>query len=80
MESLGYGADYSYNPAYAHPVSNTYLPDQLAGSKFLLDEDDGSEKVWDEKRLKRWEKEINGGKPWSERPLDSNELHHNHGH
>jgi putative ATPase len=67
MKDLGYGTEYAYNPAYAHPVTNNYLPAQIAGSKFLLDAGDTSEKIWDEEKLAKWESEVNGGQPWSGR-------------
>lgn len=67
MQSLGYGKEYAYNPAFAHPVINAYLPTELSGSRFLLDAGDTSEKAWDEMQLQRWEKEMNNGAPWEGR-------------
>jgi putative ATPase len=69
MKTLGYGATYAYNPSYLHPVINTYLPPELAGEKgkFLKEENDLSEKAWDEELLVRWEREVNGGTPWKGR-------------
>lgn len=69
MKNLGYGAAYAYNPSYAHPVINSYLPPQLGdeAGKFLRDEEDLSEKIWDEGLLERWEQEVNGGEPWAGR-------------
>ncbi|GJJ06340.1 hypothetical protein Clacol_000531 [Clathrus columnatus] len=67
MKELSYGQDYLYNPSYAHPVYQEYFPPNLFGSKFLRQEDDVEEKVWDEKALKCWERECNEGKPWEGR-------------
>ncbi|RDB16668.1 ATPase WRNIP1 C26H5.02c [Hypsizygus marmoreus] len=67
MKDLGYGKDYCYNPDYAHPVHNTYLPVQFEGEKFLREEGDMSGKLWDEEALSRWEYEANGGKEWEGR-------------
>jgi len=67
MKDLGYGVEYAYNPAYAHPVMNNYLPTQIAGSKFLSEAGDTSEKIWDEEKLMKWESQVNGGRPWSGR-------------
>ncbi|KAF8919975.1 DNA polymerase III, clamp loader complex, gamma/delta/delta subunit [Mucidula mucida] len=64
MDEMGCGDGYRYNPDYAHPVTNTYLPSQLQGKSFLRDEDDKTNKIWDEEALKRWELEENGGQPW----------------
>lgn len=71
MKSLGYGAEYAYNPAYIHPVINTYLPLELKGEEYLLQDGDESEKMWDEEQLRRWEMEVNGGLPWSGRNASS---------
>lgn len=71
MKTLGYGAEYAYNPAYLHPVINEYLPSELKGEKFLLQNGDDSEKIWDEAQLRRWEVEINGGLPWDGRQSQS---------
>lgn len=74
MGSLGYGADYAYNPSFAHPVINTYLPEQLHDAEFLLKEGDHSEKIWEEERLRLWEKEVNGGEPWSGRVVKGSDV------
>jgi putative ATPase len=50
-----------------HPVQQEYLPPHLIGEQFLKMEGDVSDKAWDEKLLKRWEKDCNGGRPWSGR-------------
>ncbi|KAF8993719.1 hypothetical protein BDQ17DRAFT_1312103 [Cyathus striatus] len=68
MKELGYGRDYAYNPAYAHPVHNTYLPIQIQGHKFLK-MNDSSDKIWDENALRHWELEVNGGKDWEGREI-----------
>ncbi|KAJ3522363.1 hypothetical protein NM688_g8884 [Phlebia brevispora] len=67
MKEMGYGHEYAYNPAYAHPVTNDYLPIQFRGEVFLKPEGDISDKVWDEAALHRWEVEENGGKEWQGR-------------
>ncbi|KAI8979476.1 hypothetical protein BDF20DRAFT_509750 [Mycotypha africana] len=38
MKNLGYGEGYKYNPDYAEPVDQKYLPDELQNYKFLQDE------------------------------------------
>ena len=44
MKELGYGKEYKYNPNYVDgKVKQEYLPDQLAGKKFLEDLDLGEE-------------------------------------
>ncbi|KAF9227429.1 P-loop containing nucleoside triphosphate hydrolase protein [Gyrodon lividus] len=68
MKELGYSKGYRYNPSYAHPVHNDYLPLSVRGNGFLKDAEDVSDKVWDEDTLLHWEKECNGGHPWSGRP------------
>ncbi len=37
MKELGYGKDYKYNPDFASPVVQAYLPEQLKDHKFLND-------------------------------------------
>ncbi|KAI5475785.1 Werner helicase interacting protein 1 [Pseudohyphozyma bogoriensis] len=54
MKSLGYGKDYLYNPSYAHPVPQTYLPPELEGKAAFL-KDEGEDAVWDDELLKEWE-------------------------
>ncbi|KAF8844273.1 P-loop containing nucleoside triphosphate hydrolase protein [Paxillus ammoniavirescens] len=71
MKELGYSKGYRYNPSYAHPVHNDYSPLSLRGDKFLKDAEDMSDKVWDEDALLQWERECNGGRPWSGRPASS---------
>ncbi|KAI0745327.1 hypothetical protein C8Q76DRAFT_852066 [Earliella scabrosa] len=68
MKQLGYARGYRYNPEYAHPVTNDYLPIQFRGETFLRKEGDMADKVWDEDALRQWEFEENGGKPWAGRP------------
>ncbi|KAI9067380.1 P-loop containing nucleoside triphosphate hydrolase protein [Trametes sanguinea] len=68
MKDLGYAREYKYNPEYAHPVTNDYLPIQFRGEEFLRKEGDKRDKVWDEDALRHWEFEENGGRPWSGRP------------
>ncbi|KAL1744674.1 hypothetical protein HDZ31DRAFT_63891 [Schizophyllum fasciatum] len=67
MKELGYGEEYRYNPDYAHPVVNTYVPLEVEGQEILKKEGDMSGKAWDEEALQRWEKAANGGKAWSGR-------------
>ncbi|KIJ49622.1 hypothetical protein M422DRAFT_161447 [Sphaerobolus stellatus SS14] len=67
MKDLGYGREYLYNPTYAHPVHQDYLPPQLYGEEFLKKEGDIKDKVWDEKLLKDWERECNDDKAWEKR-------------
>ncbi|KAI0823449.1 P-loop containing nucleoside triphosphate hydrolase protein [Trametes gibbosa] len=70
MQTLGYARGYKYNPEYAHPVTNDYLPIQFHGEAFLLKEGDLHDKTWDEDALREWEFKENGGRPWSGRPAD----------
>ncbi len=37
MKDLGYGKGYKYNPAYAEPVEQDYLPNELKGRTYLED-------------------------------------------
>ncbi|EKM54373.1 uncharacterized protein PHACADRAFT_210174 [Phanerochaete carnosa HHB-10118-sp] len=67
MENLGYAEGYAYNPDYAHPVTNDYLPAPLAGARFLRDEGDLEGKTWDEEMLRRWETRKNNKRPWEVR-------------
>ncbi|KAI8993917.1 P-loop containing nucleoside triphosphate hydrolase protein [Trametes punicea] len=71
MKDLGYARGYKYNPEYAHPVTNDYLPIQFRGEEFLRKEGDKRDKVWDEDALLQWELQENGGRPWSGRPSES---------
>ncbi|EMD37455.1 hypothetical protein CERSUDRAFT_114100 [Gelatoporia subvermispora B] len=67
MKELGYAHGYHYNPDYAHPVTNEYLPPQLKDEVFLRSEGDKTDKLWDEDALSTWEQEENGGQPWEGR-------------
>ncbi|KII92280.1 hypothetical protein PLICRDRAFT_103807 [Plicaturopsis crispa FD-325 SS-3] len=67
MKDLGYGKDYAYNPHYAHPVHNEYVPIQFEGDVFLRKEGDLTDKIWDDDALTKWEIEENGGKEWEGR-------------
>ncbi|KIM75450.1 hypothetical protein PILCRDRAFT_35723, partial [Piloderma croceum F 1598] len=67
MKELGYARGYAYNPDYAHPVHNDYLPVQFRGDFFLKEVGDLSGKLWDEDALVRWENEENGGRDWEGR-------------
>ncbi|KAG8981399.1 hypothetical protein FRB90_007286, partial [Tulasnella sp. 427] len=68
MKELGYGRGYLYNPSYAHPVHNDFLPLQYKQQRFLRPEGDLEGKVWDEDLLKQWEYMDNDGKDWAGRP------------
>ncbi|RDX54985.1 P-loop containing nucleoside triphosphate hydrolase protein [Lentinus brumalis] len=68
MKELGYARGYRYNPDYAHPVTNDYMPIQFRGDEFLRKEGDMSGKIWDEEALREWEFRENGGQNWSGRP------------
>lgn len=68
MKELGYGQGYLYNPAYAHPVHNEFLPLQYSQSNFLRRPGDLEGKMWDEDLLASWEWRANGGRDWEGRP------------
>ncbi|KAJ8077110.1 DNA-dependent ATPase mgs1 [Marasmius tenuissimus] len=56
MKNLGYSEGYRYNPDYAHPVHNDYLPPTIQEQRpFLRQEGDKTGKLWDEEALKQWE-------------------------
>ncbi|EJU04445.1 P-loop containing nucleoside triphosphate hydrolase protein [Dacryopinax primogenitus] len=65
MKELGYGKGYLYNPNFAHPVHNVFLPSTLQGSRFLWEEGEG--KTWDEEALQDWETVENEGRQWEGR-------------
>ncbi|KAK7692715.1 hypothetical protein QCA50_004348 [Cerrena zonata] len=64
MKDLGYGTEYHYNPNYKHPVTNEYMPPELAGERFLYPDGDTTGKLWDEDALRNWEEKENGGQEW----------------
>lgn len=64
MKDLNYGQGYLYNPAYRHPVYQTYLPATLEGSRFLREEGDVTDKIFDENALRKWEWRCNQGRDW----------------
>ncbi|KAG8901367.1 hypothetical protein FRB99_005377 [Tulasnella sp. 403] len=68
MKELDYGRGYLYNPDFAHPVHQDFLPKQLANAKFLRKEGDMEGKEWDEDLLRQWEVTENNGGPWDGRP------------
>lgn len=68
MKDLGYGKEYLYNPTYAHPVHNEYMPPQYSRETILKKEGDTSGKVWDETKLREWEWKRNNGDDWEGRP------------
>lgn len=65
MKSLGYGKEYLYEPSFAHPVHQTFLPPELESSVFLQADDDVTNKNVDEEKLKDWE-DVHG-KRWEGR-------------
>lgn len=78
MKKLGYGSHYSYNPDFAHPVINDYLPRSIANKSSLVAGDsteailrtapgEADDKRWDERRLQEWESRVNHGKEWEGR-------------
>ncbi|CAE6493480.1 unnamed protein product [Rhizoctonia solani] len=79
MKELGYGEGYLYNPAFAHPVHNEFLPIEFQGRVFLPPAGDQSEKIWDERQLMKWEMRENGGKAWEGRKLRDQERKENEG-
>ncbi len=40
MKDVGYGKDYKYNPNFAGPVDQDYLPDELKGRKYFKKKED----------------------------------------
>lgn len=57
-----------YNPSYAHPISQPFLPPELASSaNFLEPEDSLKGKTYDEAALREWEWKVQGGAPWEGR-------------
>ncbi|KAI0252710.1 hypothetical protein BJV78DRAFT_332193 [Lactifluus subvellereus] len=71
MKELGYGEGYKYQPHFAHPVTNDYLPPQISGEVILREEGDLKGKKWDEDALRQWEETENGGETWVGRPSAS---------
>ncbi|GAA5907480.1 hypothetical protein JCM8208_001389 [Rhodotorula glutinis] len=67
MKQLGYGKEYRYEPGFAHPVHQTFLPPELAGTTFLRDDDDLEGKTVDEAALREWEWRVQGGARWEGR-------------
>jgi len=78
MAALGCGAEYFYNPSFAHPVINDYLPKEVQdiiredGPFLRTEEDYKKERVWNEEALKRWESEVNKGNEWELRKAYAN--------
>ncbi|KAI0029651.1 P-loop containing nucleoside triphosphate hydrolase protein [Vararia minispora EC-137] len=64
MKEMGYSEGYRYNPDYAHPVTNEYLPEKLHDKVFLRSAGDLSGKEWDGEALRAWEQNENGGVTW----------------
>ncbi|KAK4699532.1 putative ATPase, partial [Phenoliferia sp. Uapishka_3] len=67
-EGYPYGADYKYNPGFAHPVHQTYLPPELEAKADFLGLE---EKVWDEEALRKWEDTSNEGRRWEGREAEA---------
>lgn len=72
MKNLGYGKEYLYEPSYAHPVHQTFMPPELQDKVFLRNEDDISDKKVDWEKLKEWEQLH--GTPWEGRATLSGKL------
>lgn len=68
MKELGYGEGYNYQPDFAHPVTNEYLPLEVRGETILRKADDLTGKKWDDGALSQWEEIENGGQVWAGRP------------
>ncbi|KAI0062929.1 P-loop containing nucleoside triphosphate hydrolase protein [Artomyces pyxidatus] len=64
MKELDYGKGYNYNPDFAHPVTNEYLPPEIRGKVFLRKDGDLDGKMWDDVALREWECEQNDGREW----------------
>lgn len=56
-----------YEPGYAHPVFQTFLPPELAGTTFLRADADLEGKTVDEAALREWEWRARGGARWEGR-------------
>jgi putative ATPase len=65
MKNLGYGKEYLYEPAFAHPVHQTFMPPELEDKVFLRDDADLTDKKVDEDKLQEWE--AHRGKEWEGR-------------
>ena len=72
MKELDYGAQYRYNPDYAHPVTNHYVPPDIEGQigDVYRERGDMRGKEWDENGLRMWEERENGGHRWDGRADD----------
>jgi hypothetical protein len=59
---------HSYNPGFAHPVYQPFLPPELAGKADFLKDDSSIEgRTFDEAALREWEWKMQGGEKWSGR-------------
>ncbi|KAH8927142.1 P-loop containing nucleoside triphosphate hydrolase protein [Atractiella rhizophila] len=67
MKELGYGKEYQYEPSYAHPTYQPFLPPEIADEHFLQPEESLKDKRIDWDALKVWEDKKNGGKRWEGR-------------
>ncbi|VDB83432.1 unnamed protein product [Peniophora sp. CBMAI 1063] len=72
MKELEYGAQYRYNPDFAHPVTNNYVPPEIYGEigDVYREKGDMRGKEWDERGLRMWEERENGGERWDGRGND----------
>ncbi|KAK0225795.1 DNA polymerase III, clamp loader complex, gamma/delta/delta subunit [Armillaria fumosa] len=73
LKEIGCSKDYHYNPDYAHPVHNNYMPIQFEDEEFLKKVDDKSGKIWDEAALREWELLENHGHDWEGRSQNLNQ-------
>jgi putative ATPase len=65
MKNLGYGKEYLYEPSFAHPVHQTFMPPELEGHTFLIGDNDPADRTIDKDKLEEWERHI--GKRWEGR-------------
>ena len=56
MKNLNYGKDYSYEPSFAHPIHQTFLPPELQHLRFLQPDDSFEGKKIDFIKLEEWER------------------------
>lgn len=56
-----------YNPSFAHPVTQPFLPPELVGTHFLQPDDSVKGKLYDEAALREWEWKNQGGRAWEGR-------------
>jgi putative ATPase len=66
IKDLDYGVNYRYNPDFAHPVHQTYMPPELEGQADFFKPSHLGDTV-DEKALAEWEALDNAGRLWEGR-------------